>query len=235
MKKISYPHYEGKHAEFADRMMERGAIMLKGPAHPEGFRLKLHETEPNEPLSPIYLNLRDEHNPNPGPLIESDFALAAELMQDEIHRLGLRMDAICPLPRAGDPFAQALLEQLSPQPMGLITLHKQVFDDGTRRITRVDSFGGVEPGSIVLVLDDLVTKANTKFEGLGVLADAGYIVKVLLVMVDRLGGGAAELAKAGYTLHAIFTLTGLLDHYTAIGRITPAVRQEVLTYLKIAA
>ncbi len=32
----------------------------------EGFKLKLHETNPDEPRSPIFLNIRTPNNPKPG-------------------------------------------------------------------------------------------------------------------------------------------------------------------------
>ena len=35
----------------------------------------------------------------------------------------------------------------------------------------------------------------------------------VVVLIDRQSGAAASLAQAGYRLHAVFTLTQLLDHW----------------------
>jgi orotate phosphoribosyltransferase len=39
------------------------------------------------------------------------------------------------------------------------------------------------------------------------------------VLIDRQSGAAESLAQAGYRLHAVFTLTRLLDHWQGTGRI----------------
>jgi len=46
----------------------------------ELLKLKLHEKNPDAPLSPFYINLRDRNNPKPGPLDQDDYDLIAHCL-----------------------------------------------------------------------------------------------------------------------------------------------------------
>lgn len=193
----------------------------------KGFRLKLHEKNPDAPLSPFYLNLRTPDNPKPGPLTpelvresaQHLWALATEQRAHDVH-------CVAGVPRAGDPFARALSERVG---IPLLTLRKE--ESGARRAV-AGIAGSVTPGHKALLLDDLVTKADSKLEAIGVLEGAGLAVRAVLVLVDREQGGAAELNARGYALHALFTITALLDLYVTEGRMTDAERADIVTYLR---
>ena len=58
----------------ADELFDLGAIQFGN------FKLKLHEKNPNAPLSPIYLNLRTPDNPKPGNLTLKIVAQIGRLM-----------------------------------------------------------------------------------------------------------------------------------------------------------
>ena len=59
----------------------------------------------------------------------------------------------------------------------------------------------------------------------------GLTVVDVLVLVDRMQGGAKQLQAAGYCLHAILTLDELLDHYQERGFIDQVMAAEVRQYL----
>lgn len=84
----------------------------------------------------------------------------------------------------------------------------------------------------MLVIDDLITRANTKLEGIRVLECAGLVVRDVLVIIDRQQGGAQQLSKAGYRLHALFTITELVQYYTALGYISPELQRDIIAYLE---
>ena len=192
------------------------------------FRLKLHDTQPDAPLSPIYLNLRTPDNKG-GPLTPGVLELIGLVLANMIETEGIRFSLIAGLPRAGDPIADAVQAALGLSASRVLRLVK-VEGDGKRQITKIES-GLFTPGESVLIIDDLVTKADTKLEGIRVLEDAGLKIAGVVVLVDREQGGREELEKAGYAVHAAYTLTELLDMYVASLDITPSKRDEVLAYI----
>ena len=62
-----------------------------------------------------------------------------------------------------------------------------------------------------MVIDDLITNGASKFEAIAPLQEAGLIVKDICVLIDREQGGKTELASKGYSLHAVLTVTELLE------------------------
>jgi uridine monophosphate synthetase len=79
--------------------------------------------------------------------------------------------------------------------------------------------GGFEPGETVVVLDDVATTAASKFEAIERLTAAGLIVRDVVVLIDREGGARQALGQADYALHAVFTLSQLLDHWELVGAV----------------
>ena len=72
----SYSTLTGDHAKLAQLLFKVGAIKFGA------FKLKLHEKDPDAPLSPIYLNLRtDRHPENPGPLTDEMMNLIGSLFR----------------------------------------------------------------------------------------------------------------------------------------------------------
>ncbi len=61
---------------------------------------------------------------------------------------------------------------------------------------------------------------------------AGLTVQDIVVLIDRQGSGATDLARAGYRLHAVCTLTDVLDTLVTHGRLPAEQRTEVLDWLK---
>jgi orotate phosphoribosyltransferase len=90
--------------------------------------------------------------------------------------------------------------------------------------------GAYAPGQTALVIDDLVTRAESKLEAIHVLEAHGLRVRDVAVLVDREQGGAEQLAAAGYQLHAAVTLSQLLDHWRATGGIDDGTYDRVHAY-----
>jgi len=211
-------------ARVADMIFARGALKFGA------FKLKLHEIQPDAPLSPFYLNLRTPDNPKPGPLTEEDCILAAEFLWQKILESGLSFSAIAGIPNAGDPLVAAI-EKVAAAPRGfkIIKLGKEVAGD-KRKIVPLVGFT-YKPGEKVLLVDDLVTQADSKFEAIRAVEESGMQVVGLVVLVDRQQGGKQELEKSGYKLISAFTITELFDYYRNRGMITPEKHAECLAYL----
>jgi uridine monophosphate synthetase len=167
--------------------------------------------------SPIYIDLRC--------LISHPETLraAGEVLADMLKCL--QFDRIAGLPYAGLPLAvSASLATGVP----MIYPRKEAKDYGAR--ARIE--GEHHPGEVVAVLDDVITDGGAKLELVAPLLDAGLVVRDVVVLVDREQGGRLVLERAGYRLHAAFTLRELLDALRRHEAIDGPTHADVLNYLQ---
>ncbi len=215
---------EGKKELVADLLYALGAIQIDTEV---GFRLKLHERLPSAPLSPIYLNLRTpDHSKNPGPLTPEIMQLIAELM-DEMS-LGLGKECFTGIPEAGEPFAD-YFEKI----VGASRLRLQKVEKNGKRWIDDHFTGDFEPGDRCIIIDDLITQADSKLEAIRALTHSTLQISGVLVVVDRMQGGRQQLMAAGHRLFAIFTLHELLSHYARKGYIDQSQAETVLKYIAV--
>lgn len=88
--------------------------------------------------------------------------------------------------------------------------------------TRAEIEGDYAPGERVVVVDDLATTGSSKFEAIEKLQAAGLVIRDIVVLIDRQSGARLSLAQAGFTLHAVLTLSDLLDHWEQTQQVEPA-------------
>lgn len=193
----------------AQALAETGAIKFGA------FRLKLHETRPDAPLAPLYIDLRVlRSHPD-----QMDVAVAAYRRLIE----GLDFDLLADVPIASSPFV-AILSHLTRIPM---VTPREPKGHGSGASVE----GTFTPGQTVVVVDDLVTKADSKLEAARRLESAGLRVRDIAVLIDREQGGREQLAAAGYTLHAAVRLSELLPIYRRTGVIDGAAYARLVEYL----
>lgn len=202
----------------ADGIFHVGAVKFGA------FKLKLHEKNPEAPLSPIYITLRVPENG--GPLSPENVEMIGQVLYDLVQRNHILFDVVAGIPRAGEPFAK-VISRLSGKP--LLTLGKKE-EGGTRKIDSVTG-GECKYGQLVLLVDDLITQADTKKEAIAVCEEAEMVVVGIVVLVDREQGGSEELRKAGYSLYAVLPLSELLDYYVGVNLLAPEKRDEVMGYI----
>jgi uridine monophosphate synthetase len=200
-----------KQQRFADGLIEAGAVRFGA------FRLKMHETQPDAPLSPIYVNLRMLRS------YPDALDAAVEALAEVIERDGVRCDRYADIPMAATPLV-AVLTHLTRVPMITPRGPKTHGLAGT-----ID--GSFTEGDTALLIDDLVTHADSKLEAAEVLEANGLVVRDIAVLVDREQGGATQLAAAGYALHAATRLTQLLTYFNRTGRLDDRRYAEVAAYL----
>ncbi|HEX8993054.1 MAG TPA: hypothetical protein VF784_15335, partial [Anaerolineales bacterium] len=70
------------------------------------------------------------------------------------------------------------------------------------------------------------------FEAIEKLTGAGLKVKDVVVLVDRQSGAREALAAAGYQLHAVLTITAMLDHWEKTGRVEEDRIRQTREFLK---
>lgn len=196
----------------------------------KGFKLKLHEKNPDAPLSPFYLNLRTPDNPKPGPLTRELVEVIGDLIWEEAELKNCEFDFVLGVPRAGDPLAAAVSDFSGAR---LLRLNKEE-SASARRIGGALN-GEWTAGEPVLVVDDLITRADSKLEAIDVLESHGLVVELVSVIVDREQGGKEELRKRGYDLVSLFSLTDLLDLYVRERRMASTERDEILSYIRETA
>ena len=154
--------------------------------------------------SPIYFDLRQLIS-YPGVLSEVAEAYLPVLQ-------ALQFDRLAALPYAALPIATAISLK-SGWPM--LYPRKEVKNYGTK----ADIEGAFLPGERAVVIDDLATTGGSKFEAIKKLTDAGMTVQDVVVLIDRQSGAAESLAAAGFRLHAVVSLTQLLDYWEQSGLI----------------
>ncbi len=203
--------WDEKTQKLATTLFDIGAIKFGA------FKLKLHERMPDAPLSPIYIDLR---------LLRS-FPDALDLAVSVYRELAgeLEYDVYADVPTAATPIV-AVLSHETRVPM--ITPRTDSKGHGT--LGSVD--GVFTPGSVALLVDDLITSADSKLEAAAILAENGVVVHDIVVLIDREQGGPENLMNRGYRCHAAFQLTDLLDFYLGTRKITQRQYEETRSYLE---
>ncbi len=166
--------------------------------------------------SPIYIDLRQ---------IITYPKLLADIAQAYLPLLSnLQFSRIAGLPYAAIPIATAI-SLAGNYPM--IYPRKEVKEYGTK----AEIEGEYHAGETVVVIDDLATTGGSKFEAIEKLTGAGLIVKDVVVLVDRQSGAKESLEKAGYSLHAVLTISQMLDYWEKNGKIGKDKVEETRKFL----
>jgi uridine monophosphate synthetase len=155
-------------------------------------------------LSPIYIDLR-RLVAFPGWMTQ---VAAAYIRQLKV----LEFDRIAGLPYAALPIATAISLQGN---WPMIYPRKDTKDYGTGAVIE----GIYHPGETIVVIDDLATTGGSKFDAIKKLDAAGLKVRDVVVLIDRESGAKEALAQAGYHMHALLTLTHLLDYWEETERL----------------
>lgn len=124
----------------------------------------------------------------------------------------LTFDRIAGLPYAAIPIATAV-SLAGGYPM--IYPRKEVKAYGTK----AEIEGEYHAGETIAVIDDLATTGGSKFEAIEKLTSAGLLVRDVVVLVDRQSGAKESLASAGFQMHAVLTITEMLDHWERTGKV----------------
>ncbi|GER78348.1 MAG: orotate phosphoribosyltransferase [Anaerolineales bacterium] len=154
--------------------------------------------------SPIYIDLRR---------VIAYPKLLQQIAEAYLPVLGpLSFDRIAGLPYAAIPIATAI-SLAGNYPM--IYPRKEAKSYGTK----AEIEGEYHAGETVVVIDDLATTGGSKFEAIEKLTGAGLVVKDVVVLIDRQSGAKESLAQAGYSMHAVLTITQMLEYWEETGKV----------------
>lgn len=193
-----------KLSSLADALLEAGCIKFGSFTLKSGLQ------------SPIYIDLRQIITyPK---LLEQIGAAYLPLLKE------LTFDRIAGLPYAAIPIATAI-SLAGNFPM--IYPRKEVKTYGTK----AEIEGEYHAGETIVVIDDLATTGGSKFEAIEKLTGVGLVVKDILVLVDRQSGAKESLAQAGYSMHAVLTISQLLDYWEEKGNVAKDKISETRNFL----
>lgn len=179
-------------SKLADELLEAGCIKFGEFTLKSGLK------------SPIYIDLRQIISyPK---LLEQVGAAYLPWLKE------LTFDRIAGLPYAAVPIATAISLQGN-YPM--IYPRKEAKSYGTK----ADIEGEYHPGETVVIIDDLATTGGSKFEAIEKMTSAGLLVKDVVVLVDRQSGAKESLEQAGYQLHAVLTISEMLNYWEEAGKV----------------
>ncbi len=189
----------------ADNLLEAGCIKFGNFTLKSGLQ------------SPIYIDLRR---------IITYPKLLEKIAQAYLPLLfSLNFSRIAGLPYAAIPIATAI-SLAGSYPM--IYPRKEAKSYGTK----AEIEGEYHAGETVVVIDDLATTGGSKFEAIEKLTGAGLVVKDIVVLIDRQSGAKESLAQAGYSMHAVLTITQMLDYWEETGKVERDKIEETRKFLE---
>jgi uridine monophosphate synthetase len=115
-----------------------------------------------------------------------------------------QFDLICGVPYTALPIATCYsLDHNVP----MIIRRKEKKDYGTKQMIE----GEFKPGQHCLIIEDVVTSGTSIIETAKKLENVGLEIKDVVTLIDREESGEQALRKEGYKMHAILTLSDILN------------------------
>ena len=172
-------------------------------------------------MSPFYLDLRV--------MVSYPDILAgvAEAMWGKLEAGGAlgRVDIMCGVPYTALPIATAMT--LAHREVPMLMRRKEVKEYGTKKAIE----GHYAAGQNCLIVEDLVTSGMSVMETVAPLEAEGLKVTDVVVAVDREQGGKANLEAKGLHLHAVCTITEIIEILVRRGKISKVMAQRVREFV----
>lgn len=135
-----------------------------------------------------------------------------------------QFDVLTGIPYTALPLAaQVSVEMDTP----LVYQRKEVKAYGTGKLIE----GHYEKGQTCLIIDDLITTGESKFEAAEGMEQAGLKVTDFVCLIDRSYNGAEILASKGYKLTSIITVEDMLEVLGVEGKLDTGLAQKVRAFV----
>lgn len=169
-------------------------------------------------VSPFYIDLRKaQSHPEAFHAIVEAYG---EMIQDADGSI-----LLAGIPEAATPFAAAVGYKLK---RVLVQPRKVVKDHGAKNSVE----GDFQQGDSVILLDDLITKGDSKVEAIKQVEAAGLKIEKLVILIDREQGGVQMIQKSGYKMEAAFTITELMDMLLSLNKISKDQHQKIIDFIR---
>jgi len=109
----------------------------------------------------------------------------------------------------------------------MIMRRKEVKEHGTKKMIE----GVFEKGHTCLIFEDLITSGASIFETITPIEEVGMHVKDIVVFLDREHGGKKRLEEKGYNMHAVLTLSKMVDILHENRRISSETKNEICKFV----
>lgn len=136
----------------------------------------------------------------------------------------LKFDRIAGIPYAAMPIASAISMEMEKP---LIYRRKETKGYGTNKMIE----GEYKKGETIAIIDDLITKGDSKLETIETFLAEGLKIKDFIVLLDYEKGGSEILRSKGYKLHSAMTIAELIDNIYAAKVIDDAMYKKVKEFL----
>jgi uridine monophosphate synthetase len=169
-------------------------------------------------IAPFYIDLRIAQSvPEALHSLTSIYAeLVADLPQDVF---------LAGIPEAGIPLATAVgYETHRP----LIQPRAKIKEHGTGKSIE----GSWKPGDKVAIIDDLVTKGDSKLEAIDQFEKAGLDVVGFYLLFDREMGGKQIVEQAGYKVAIAMTITEVITILRDESQLTKDQYEQMIAFIK---
>jgi uridine monophosphate synthetase len=169
-------------------------------------------------VSPFYIDLRQAQS---FPDTFSTIIDAYSEMIDDIDQSVF----LAGVPEAATPFAAALGYKLHKP---IVQPRKIVKDHGTKSSIE----GSFKAGDHVVLVDDLITKGDSKLEAIAQVEASGLIIDKFVVLVDREQGGLETVRQSGHKIEAAFGISELIENLLSQDKITQEQHDTVIDFIK---
>lgn len=169
-------------------------------------------------VSPFYIDLRQAQSfPDTFSAIIDAYS---EMMADTDGSVYL-----AGVPEAATPFAAAVGYKLHRR---IVQPRKVVKDHGTKSSVE----GSFKAGDRVVLIDDLITKGDSKLEAIAQIEAAGLVIDKFIVLVDREQGGLETVRASGHNIEAAFGISELIENLLSQDKITKKQHDIVIDFIK---
>jgi orotate phosphoribosyltransferase len=172
-------------------------------------------------LSPYYIDLRIV--PSFPDAFQKICDYYAKFIRTEVGTENI--DRVAGIPVAGIPFAAVVAFNLKKP---FLYVRKGARRHGRER--RVE--GILAPGNRVLLIDDLVTGGLSLLKAAKAVTAEGGVVNDAVVLIDRQEGGKEKLEKNGVKLHALLSITEVVNTLRDLGTIDEDQLKTIMKQVK---